>query len=92
MDRRRSAGRRLAASTSSIVRGMPRNGISSFEEGGDGDLVGGVEGDAGGAAGFGGFVGEAEAGEAGEVGRGEVELAECGEVEGEVCGAATRSG
>ena len=36
------------------------------------------------AAGFGGFVGEAQAGEAGEVGLGEVELAQGGEVEGEV--------
>ncbi len=63
---------------------MPRNGISSGEEGGYGDLVGGVEGDAGVAAGVGGLVGEAEAGEAGEVGHGEVQLAQCGEVEGEV--------
>ncbi len=35
------------------------------EEGGDGDLVGGIERDAGFTACFGGFVGEAEAGETG---------------------------
>ncbi len=61
-------------------------GDATFEEGGDGDLVGGVERDAGGGAGFGGFVGEAEAGEAGEVGLREVELREGGEVEGELRG------
>ena len=83
VNRRRMGGRRLCCSTVSIVRGMPRKGISSGEEGGDGDLVGGVEGDAGVAAGGGGFVGEAEAGEAVEVGLGEVELAQRGEVEGE---------
>ncbi len=57
---------------------------TTFEEGGDGDLVGCIEGDAGFTAGFGCFVGEAEAGEAGEIGHGEVELAEGGEVEGQV--------
>ena len=53
------------------------------EEGGYGDLVGGVEGDGGAASGFSGFVGEAEAGETGEVGRGEVELTQRCEVEGQ---------
>ncbi len=56
----------------------------TFEESSYGDLVGGVEGDAGPASSFSGFVGEAEAGEAVEVGSGEVQLAERGEVEGEV--------
>ena len=40
----------------------------TFEEGGYGDFVRGVEGDAVGLAGCGRFVGEAEAREAGEVG------------------------
>ena len=51
-------------------------GMRLFEECGDGDFVGGVEGDAGVPAGRGGLVGEAETGEAVEVGLGEVQLAQ----------------
>jgi len=58
----------------------------TVEEGGDGDLVGSVEGDAVILRGCGGFVGEAEAGEAGEVGGLEVEMGEGGHVEGEITG------
>ncbi len=54
-----------------------------MEEGLDGDLVRGVEGDAVVLAGCGGLIGEAEAGEANEVGWLEVEAGESGEVEGE---------
>ena len=47
----------------------------TFEEGGYGNLVGCVEGDAGFTACFCCLVGKAEAGKAGEIGGGEVELA-----------------
>ena len=68
MDRRRRGGRGLAQHLLDCTRDA-EEGDATFEEGGDGDLVGGVEGDAGGGAGVGGLVGEAEAGEAVEVGR-----------------------
>ena len=80
-DRRRRGGRGMAQHLFDCTRDA-EEGNATFEEGGDGDLVGGVEGDAGGGA-PGGLVGEAEAGEAVEVGRREVEAGELGEVEGE---------
>ena len=51
------------------------------EEGGDGDLVGGVECDASGSAGLGGLVSEAEAGESSEIWLGEIQLIQRAEIE-----------
>ncbi len=51
-------------------------GDAAIEEGGDGDLVCGVERDAVRAAGLCSFVGETQTGELAEVGLGEVELTE----------------
>ena len=66
----------VSCSTALYCTRDAKEGDTSFEEGGDGNLVGGVEGNAGFATGFGGFVGEAEAGKSGEVGLREVQLAE----------------
>ena len=67
---RRGRGRRRKAQHSLDCTRDAEEGDGTFEEGGDGDLVGGVERDAVSLGDRGGLVGEAEAGEAIEVGRG----------------------
>ena len=62
-------------------RGDAGEGDLPVEEGGDGDLVGGVEHAGRGAAGLAGLEGQAQAGEGLEVGRLEGQLADRGEVE-----------
>ena len=76
----------MSESTFSIVLGMPRNGISWARNAATAISSAALRAMQAVAAGGCGFVGEAEAGEAGEIGEGEVQLAQRGEVEGEVGG------